>query len=121
MCCTASLILVILMFGLYRRRNRQSDINITETRNDQNILYVPEHDDMIRIYQINERIYNMIDESQMIDMPSQHMPNECQDNDRLSNENSSLEADEDSNSGDGYLNPYQPIVPDLNHHAYLDP
>ncbi|CAC5418006.1 unnamed protein product [Mytilus coruscus] len=99
------------MCGLYRRRNIQSDININVTRKRKSILDILENEQPVQ----NEGTYDMIDESQMIDMPSQNIL----DSERLSNENSSLEADnEETNCDDGYLNPYQPIVPDLDHHAY---
>lgn len=60
-------------------------------------------------------MYDVIDESQMIDTPSQQMPTEYQDNEN----SSSVATNKEINSGDGYLNPYQPMVPDLDHHDYV--
>lgn len=95
------------MCGLYRRRNGKSDINKVKG----NRQTFRKSEQPIE----NEGTYDMIDESQMIDMPSKNIL-DCE---RFSNENSSLAADnEDTNCDDGYLNPYQPIVSQIDHHAY---
>lgn len=56
----------------------------------------------------NERLYDSIDESQIIEMPIRH----------LDNVESSL-AKDDFKPSDGYLNPYQPMVHDPLIHDYI--
>ncbi|CAC5355532.1 MEGF10_11 [Mytilus coruscus] len=58
-----------------------------------------------------ERVYDLIDESQMIDMPIQHpIPTVKSSID--------LSVNEESSISDGYINPYQPIISDPTLHYY---
>ncbi|CAG2254335.1 unnamed protein product [Mytilus edulis] len=58
-----------------------------------------------------ESVYDTIDESQMIDMPTHYS---------ISITESSSDSSAENFVSDGYLNPYQPMVPDKEVHDYLN-
>lgn len=117
--CTVSIIVVILMCRICKRYSHdrrgieQPAVNLRMTRNGQS--------DIVNTQPIvNERIYHSIDESQMIDLAEQSISVQCEGIIRLSKSSSSSRSDNSENlSGDGYLNPYQPMDPVLGqHHSY---
>lgn len=110
--CSVVIFFVIVISGLYMLHKSQP--GLSEARNGQNLLHIMENEQPDQDESIYD-MYDVIDESQMIDTPSQQMPTEYEDNEN----SSSVAKNEEINSGDGYLNPYQPMVPDLDHHDYV--
>lgn len=107
--CTSGITFVITMCLVTLKRHRKRKMrNIIKKQAGE----IEKHEDNAttsnQAHYYDERHYDTIDESQMIDMPPQHL-NIIVD--------SSLTKDE-LDLSDGYLNPYQPMVPDPVMHDY---
>lgn len=109
---TFVLTLSIVSMNRCRKRNRRNARNLVENRdgNEENAV------ELNHIVVEYESVYDTVDESQMVDMPihtdDQNNQNDGESTD--SSESSILPAPDDL----GYLNPYQPIVPDIEPHEY---
>lgn len=91
------------IFTCYGKRNKHLDINDRKTRGEQSNV---ENTQQV----VNERIYDSIDESKMIDMAERRIVVQCEGKIRLrKSSSSSLTNDSDNLSMDDYLNPYQPM------------
>lgn len=102
---TFILTLGLVTFNRYRKRIKKK-INVhlvIERDNNEN--------DAAQSNQAFESVYDTIDESQMIDMPTHHS---------ISITESSSDSSAENFVADGYLNPYQPMVPDKEVHDYLN-
>lgn len=102
---TFVMILCVVTLNRYRKRNK-SNLNIhpvVEREINEN--------KSIEVEDQYERVYDLIDESKMIDMPIQHPIPTVESSIDLS-------ANEESSLSDGYLNPYQPIISDPTLHYY---
>ncbi|CAC5363061.1 unnamed protein product [Mytilus coruscus] len=108
-CVTFVLTLCLVALNRYRRkRNRHLNVQhvITRDNNENNTVNCNQEQNHY------EKVYDTIDESKMIDMPGQHSIQAAE-----SSSDSSIK--DDFNLSDGYLNPYQPMVPDPDIHDYL--
>lgn len=92
-----------------KRQNRNTSSPLVRYRNgnDENAL------EMNELEGEYERIYDIVDESQMINMPI-HNDEQNDGASTDSSENDKLQSLDDN----GYLNPYQPIIQNIEHHDY---
>lgn len=108
-CVTFVLTLCLVTLNRLRKRNAKhlAVHSAVENENNENNTRISNqsHDHY-------DRVYDEIDETQMIDFPTQHSipPVDC---------SSDTSSNDDCSLSDGYLNPYQPIVPDPKLHNYL--
>ncbi|XP_052076473.1 uncharacterized protein LOC127714451 [Mytilus californianus] len=105
--CTSvvTFVLTMCLVTLKRYRKRRTNLSmqivVKSAKNENNANEPNQAQDY------NERVYDTIDESQIIEMPTRH-PDSVE---------SSLTQD-DIKPSDGYLNPYQPMEPDPLIHDY---
>lgn len=111
--CTSAvtfvLTLCLVALNRYRRKHNRNlnEQHVVVVDNIENIS-VSSHQEQDQY----ERVYDTIDESKMIDLPGQDQIPAAESSNVSS-------VKDDCIPYDGYLNPYQPIVPDPDIHDYL--